>query len=135
MAFINQGKHIEKELGGIRVRVVENEAIKDRTEFLKNLLELNGYEVMIEKNEPKPPPAPNPSETLGVENETPTGEDQEPKEPTWVVGVTDITFNPVVAVYQRMLKTPEGKKVTPDYWNQLTDKTEPNYWDLGKKDL
>ena len=35
--------------------------------------------------------------------------------------------------YQRILKTPEGKKITADYWNQKTEDTEPNYWNKKLK--
>ena len=31
------------------------------------------------------------------------------------------------------MKTPEGTKVTPDYWNEKAKEPEPNYWDLEKK--
>ena len=44
-----------------------------------------------------------------------------------------MVLNPVIAVYQRILKTPEGKKITADYWNQKTKKTDPNYWSWSKK--
>ena len=118
MTFLNKGKHIEKEFDGVRVRIVEDNADKDRMEFLKQLLEHNGYEVLVQEVVPKPPPP-----------------EEEPveQEPTWMVGVTDIIFNPVVYVYQRRLKTLEGQHVTPDYWNQVTSEAEPNYWDLSKK--
>ncbi len=132
MAFINKGKHIEKEIGEIRVRLVDDAASEDRKDFLTKLLEHNGYEVLSEEMPPKPVPAPP-----LVEGEEPK-ETEEPKEPeflppTWMVGVTDITFNPIVMVYQRRLRTFEGQHVTPDYWNQLTTEAEPNYWDLSKK--
>ena len=131
MAFINSGKHIEKEMNGVRVRVVEDGASKDRMEFLKGLLEHNNFEVLTEENVPKPPLAPKPDDQ---DNNEPNDKSlQEPTEPTWIIGVTDIVLNPVVAVYNRELKTLDGKRVTPDYWNQLTNKTEPNYWDLDKK--
>ena len=55
-------------------------------------------------------------------------------EPTYVIGVTDIIFNAVVAVYNRALRTLDGKHVTADYWNQKTVKAEPNYWDRAKKE-
>jgi hypothetical protein len=45
-----------------------------------------------------------------------------------------MVLNPVIAVYQRILKTPEGKKITADYWNQKTKNIEPNYWDNKLKD-
>jgi hypothetical protein len=118
MAFINKGKHIEKEIDGVRIRVVDDGASKDRMEFLKALLEHNGYEVLVEEIVPKPP---KPDEEVV------------PTEPKWLVGVTDIIFNPVVYIYQRRLRTLEGEHVTPDYWNQVTREAEPNYWDRSKK--
>jgi len=124
MAFINKGKHIEKEIDGIRIRVVDNAASKERMEFLKELLVHNGFEVLVEEIPPKPLPTPAEGEDA-VE--------QEILPPTWLVGVTDITFNPVLYVYQRRLRTIEGQHVTPDYFNQKTRDAEPNYWDLSKK--
>ncbi len=135
MLFINKGKHIEKEIDGIRVRVVENEASRERKEFLKKLLEHNGYEVLTEENPPKPVPKPPAAEgeEPNVDEEPKVDEEPEMLPPTWVVGVTDIIFNPVVSVYQRNLRTLDGHHVTADYWNQQTSETEPNYWDLSKK--
>jgi hypothetical protein len=40
-------------------------------------------------------------------------------------------FNPVIDVYKRSLKSLSGKKVTPAYWLQESDKeseAEVNYW-------
>jgi hypothetical protein len=34
------------------------------------------------------------------------------------VGVTDVTFNPINAVFGRMLKTRQGQMVTLAYWQQ-----------------
>ena len=130
MAFINKGKHIEKEINETRVRVVEDNATTERVEFLQKLLEHNGYTVLTEENVPKPPPPPKP---LAEGEEAAPPAPQEPLIPTWTIGVTQITFNPVLMVYNRALKTFDGKKVTPDYWNQVSEKAEPNYWDLGKK--
>jgi len=107
------GKHKELEINETRVRMVETGASSERIEFLKTLLEHNGYEVLTEKEAKK--------------------EESDPD--TWVIGVTDIIFNPVVAVYNRILRTLDGKKVTPDFWNQKTTKVEPNYWDLHKKNF
>ena len=57
--------------------------------------------------------------------------EEEPQ--TYLLGVTDLVFNPVIWVYERKLKTPDGKKITADYWNQKTKNVEPNYWDKGLK--
>jgi len=39
-----------------------------------------------------------------------------------------MVFNPTIWVYERKLKTVDGHKVTPDYWNQLSEDTKPQYW-------
>jgi len=109
---LSSGKHIEAEIDGIRCRVVEKGVSKPRIDFLQKLLVHNGLEVKSE-------------ELPKTEEDTST---------TYIIGVTDITFNAVIKVYNRELKTLEGQKVTPDYWNQKTDEPDPNYWDLNKKD-
>ena len=108
---LNSGKHQFGTLEEKRVTFVEKKIDAARVQFLKELLEFNGYEVVV-------------------------GEDKRKNEEdpiTYSLGVTDLVFNPVIAVYQRKLKTKDGRKVTPDFWNQITGKTEPNYWDLEKK--
>jgi hypothetical protein len=98
------GKHTIKEIDGVRCTVVEQGASADRVNFLTNLLNLNGLEVK-------------------------TVEESKKEE-----GVTDLVFHSIIWIYQRKLKTPEGKKVTPDYWNQKTKNLEPNYWHKKLKD-
>ena len=127
MPFINKGKHLEAEINETRVRVVEDAADEQRAEFLKKLLEHNGYTVLVEENVPKPP-----KPVKVAEGEEPPPPPPDPPK-SWTVGVTKITFNPILMVYNRALKTLDGKKVTPDYWNQLTEEVEPNYWDLSRK--
>ena len=128
---IAKGKHIEKEINETRCRVVEAGISKERVDFLKELLEYNGYEVLFEQEPVKPTPPPKPP----AEGEEAVAQEPLPEpEPTYVLCVTDIIFNAGLAVYKRELKTPEGKRVTPDYWNQKTTKTEPNYWDRSKKE-
>lgn len=104
---LESGKHLEKEINEVRCRVVESGIDKNRVDFLKNLLEFNGYEVQYQ--------------------EMPKKEDHEPT--TYLLGVTDITFNPVLAVYKFALHTPDGRKVSPTYWNQINDNTNPAYWE------
>ena len=109
---ILKGKHKIKEIDEVRCTIVEKNASKERVSFLKELLELNGYEVKYQE------------EKIKDENDP----------ITYIIGVTDMVLNPVIAVYQRILKTPEGKKITADYWNQKTKNIEPNYWDNKLKD-
>ena len=108
---ILKGKHITKDIDGVRCTVVENEVSAERRDFLKNILEYNKYTVHFEEQAAA----------------------EEGGEPTYIIGVTSMIFNPVIAVYQRMLFTEDGRRITPDYWNQNTDTIEPNYWDRSKK--
>ena len=108
-----KGKHLTKDIDGVRCSVVEEGISKERMEFLKDILEFNGYEVHAE--------------------EKPAAE--EGGETTYSMGVTSMLFNPVIAVYQRLLKTRDDRRITPDYWNQKTAETEPNYWDRSKKSI
>jgi hypothetical protein len=101
---LNKGKHLVEEIDGARCSVVEKGISAGRTEFLKKLLELNGYTVKV---------------IAVAESEN------------FNIGVTDLLFNPVVDVYKRSLKSISGKKVTPAYWLQESDQeteSEVNYW-------
>ena len=102
--------HEFDELDGVKCAIVEKNASKERVAFLKDLLELNQFEVVVV---PSPPPkgaAPKPAE--GEEIATPA-----PPE-TFTVGVTNLAFNPVNAVFGRLLKTKNGHTVTLAYWDQ-----------------
>jgi hypothetical protein len=100
---LNQGKHIIEVIDGKRCTLVESGISAERLNFLKPLLEFNGYEVKVAANE----------------------------EGTWKIGVTDVVFHAVVDIYKRRLRTPNGHVITPAYWLQLTElQTEDqiNYW-------
>ena len=113
MSSLSKFKHTIKEINETKVRIIEDKVSRDRVDFLQKLLKHNGIETLIEEVPPK------------------TEED----ETTWTIGTTDILFNPIVRVYNRDLRTFNNERVTPDYWNQLTDQAEPNYWDRSKKDF
>ena len=108
---LSKGKHKIKEIDGIRCTVVEKGATANRISFLTNLLTLNGFEVKTSEESKK----------------------EEEDTQTYLLGVTDLVFHAMIWIYQRKLKTPEGKKVTADYWNQKTKTLEPNYWDKKLK--
>lgn len=91
---LNNAKHIVGEIDGVRCTIVESGITLDRLAFLTNLLEFNNFEVKEMKI---------PSEVEG-------------EEPKYTIGVTDLVFNPVFTIYERSLKTIEGKIVTPEYW-------------------
>ena len=103
---LESGKHIVKIIEGVRCTVVESGIDKQRMMFIKKILEHNGYEVKFEKEAKKDESLPD----------------------TFILGVTDIVFNPVIAVYERKLKTLKNEVLTPHYWKQLTDDTKGWYW-------
>lgn len=102
---INQN-HLFEELNGIKCGIAEKNVAPGRVEFLRGVLEYNHYTVVVA---PSPPPkgAAVPAEA------TPP-----PAPETFTVGVTDVTFNPVNAIFGRLLRTPEGHVVTLAYWQQ-----------------
>lgn len=111
---INKNHEFE-ELNGVKCGIVERNASPERVSFLKDLLEFNGYLVVAS---PTPPPkaaaAPVPKD----------GDPAAPPAPapvipeTFTVGVTDYTFNPINAIFGRLLKTRDGNIVTLAYWHQ-----------------
>lgn len=104
---LNRGKHDFGDLNGQTVTFVERNVTPERADFLKKLLEHNGIPVLVE-------------EIPGATEDTPL---------TYTVATPDLVFNPVVYVYQRRLRTPDGRKVTPAYWRQQTTDTKPEYWE------
>ncbi len=103
---INNAKHIVSEINGVRCTIIESYATAARVAFLSDLLQFNKLEVAI---------AEEPSETPG-------------EEPKYTIGVTDLIFNPVFAVYERQLKTRDGSIVSPGYWLQECTDCAPEYW-------
>jgi hypothetical protein len=105
--------HPFEELDGRRCAVVERNVPPARVEFIRYILEGNGYTVVVVPSPPpKTAPAPKP-----VEGEAPPPPPPEPP-PTFTVGVTDVTFNTVNAIFGRLLRSPEGRVVTLAYWQQ-----------------
>ncbi|MEN8789636.1 MAG: hypothetical protein ABF295_08995 [Flavobacteriaceae bacterium] len=107
------GKHLFGSLDETRVTFVEKKVGEDRAEFLKQLLEHNGFEVLLQ------------------EEKRATEEDPL----SYTVAVTDMVFNPTIWIYQRRLETFDGRKVTPDYWHQRSEDTAPQYWKTRNKDI
>lgn len=104
---INQN-HTFEELNGIKCGIVEKNVSKQRVEFIRQLLELNKFEVIVV---PSPPPK-SAAPAENTENAIPLPE-------TFTVGVTDITFNTINAIWGRLLKNKDGLVVTQRYWQQL----------------
>jgi len=104
------GRHTFGSIGETRVTFVEKGVNEDRKDFLKELLEHNGFEVLIEEDKKK------------------TEEDPQ----LYTVAVTDMVFNPTIWVFQRKLETFDGRKVTRGYWEQETEDSKPQYWNNGR---
>ncbi len=100
-------KHLVEEINGIRCTVVEKGIAAERMAFLKDLLQFNGFEVEVA--------------------ELPKATDDAPL--LYTLGVTDLVFNPTIAVYEMSLKTRDGRSVSPAYWEQQTDQIIDQYWE------
>lgn len=106
---INKNHEFE-ELNGTKCAIVEKNASEERIKFLQDLLQLNGYTVIVVPSAP-PKAAPAPQAATSEE------EANLPLPPaSFTLGVTDVTFNPINAVFGRLLKTKEGCVVTLAYW-------------------
>lgn len=107
---INKNHEFE-ELDGIKCGIVEKNVSRERVQFLKKLLEYNGFKVIAVSS-----PAPKAAAPVAkAEDETAIA----PVTPeTFTVGVTDYTFNSINAIFGRLLKTPDGHIVTLAYWQQ-----------------
>jgi hypothetical protein len=112
---INQN-HPFEELDGRRCAVVERNVSPERVDFLKYILDGNGYTVVVV---PSPPPKAVPAPKLAEGEEAPAAPPPPPA--TFTVGVTDVTFNAINAIYGRSLRSPEGRVVTMAYWQQKED--------------
>jgi hypothetical protein len=108
MPALNKAKHVIAEIKGVRCAVIENDAKEERVKFLTDLLEFNKYVVKADENK--------------TEGDAPK---------TFTIGVTDILFNPVIAIYERALLTQDNKHVTPAYWLQKTPRIDGRYWRFG----
>ena len=117
---INKNHEFE-DLGTAKCAIVEKNASAERVAFLKKLLEFNKYEVVVvESPAPKAAPsAPSPSSAEGeTVAPTPAVTTPPPAPTSFTVGVTDLTFNAINAIFGRQLKTEEGTIVSLAYWQQ-----------------
>lgn len=103
-----KGKHTVTEIEGVRCSLAGTGISEARKDFLRELLALNGYEVKTEPEKSK--------------DGAPTG--------TWMIGVTDLAFNPVIAVYAHKLQRNDGLEVTPAYWEQRGPQADIPYWQV-----
>ncbi len=95
---INKNHEFE-ELDGVKCGIVEKNVAPERAAFLKELLTINGFTVILAASPPLK------TESVAM----PT---------TFTIGVSDYTFNSINAIFGRLLKTNQGNIVTQAYWNQ-----------------
>ena len=141
MNRLNKEGHIVEEVNGTRCSVVEKNTSPERVEFLKKLLEHNGYTVMIAQTPPPPakPATKPPAPVIGPDGQPlPVAPLPPPPPPptapnTFTIGVTNITFHLMLAVYERSLYRENGSLVSIAYWNQEEEKPEQLYWERRVK--
>lgn len=134
---INKNHEFE-ELNGVKCAIVEKNCSSERVNFLKELLEWNKYTVVVvDSPTAKAAPATASSETSATPNSVidPTPVIPVPPPPTtYTVGVTDLTFNPINAIFGRILKTKDNRIVTQAYWKQQVtfSNDEVPYFEMKK---
>jgi hypothetical protein len=114
---INKNHEFE-DLDGVKCAVVEKNVSAERAEFLRSLLQYNGYTVVVVKSPPPKAVPPKPA-APPVEGAAPIPVVEAPPAPeTFTLGVTDVSFNATNAVMGRLLRAPNGNFVTQAYWLQ-----------------
>lgn len=94
-----------EEIDGIRYTVVEKGVSANRRDFLKDILELNKYEVKVVANE----------------------------DATSNILVKDLFFNPILSIYDSSLRNHKGEIISPAFWNQETEVCDSRYWIVRRK--
>ena len=132
---------VVEEINGVRCAIVEKNVEPARVEFLKKILEYNKFTVMVAQTPApaaKPLPKP-PAPVVGADGQVIPPPPLTPPPPapvapnTFTVGVTNISFHAMLAVYERSLFTTEGKIVSIAYWNQEVEKVGELYWERRTK--
>lgn len=108
---LNQN-HLFEDIEDIKCAIVEKNCYINRVNFLKSLLEHNGYVVILKTTTP----AVTDDNKLEKINET------------YTIAVTDVSFNPVKAIFNRELITKSGNIVSFEYWNQQITEPETEKW-------
>lgn len=154
---INQN-HLFEELNGVKCGIVEKNVKSARVEFLKRLLEFNRFTVVTAATPPPKTVVPAPIAAAPVQVDATMPENtiatqkipettdttaaatagtiatSSPTPETFTVGVTDITFNSINAIFGRLLHTPDGHVVTLAYWHEkekISHDDIPYYEDMG----
>jgi hypothetical protein len=127
---INKNHEFE-ELEGVKCAIVEKNVSPERVDFLKKLLEYNKFKVVVISS--PPPKAASAAIIIEGDAAQPIESPSSPVE-TFTVGVTDYTFNPVNAIFGRLLHTSDGHVVTLAFWQQkeLTSHDDIPYFEIDR---
>ncbi len=127
---INKNHEFE-ELEGVKCAIVEKNVSPERVDFLKKLLEYNKFKVVVISS--PPPKAASAAIIIEGDAAQPVESPSSPVE-TFTVGVTDYTFNPVNAIFGRLLHTSDGHVVTLAFWQQkeLTSHDDIPYFEIDR---
>jgi hypothetical protein len=127
---INKNHEFE-ELDGVKCAIVEKNVFPERVDFLKKLLEYNKFKVVVISS--PPPKAASAAIIIEGDAAQPVESPSSPVE-TFTVGVTDYTFNPVNAIFGRLLHTSDGHVVTLAFWQQkeLTSHDDIPYFEIDR---
>jgi hypothetical protein len=127
---INKNHEFE-ELDGVKCAIVEKNVSPERVYFLKKLLEYNKFKVVVISS--PPPKAASAAIIIEGDEAQPVESPSSPVE-TFTVGVTDYTFNPVNAIFGRLLHTSDGHVVTLAFWLQkeLTSHDDIPYFEIDR---
>ena len=116
---INKNHEFE-DLDSIKCAIVEKNASPERVAFLKQLLELNKYQVVV-VGSPAPKAAPA-APVAAAEGDATTPAPPVPEAPaaptTFTVGVTNLTFNATNAIFCSKVKTDHVTTVNLAYWQE-----------------
>ena len=127
---INKNHEFE-ELDGIKCGIVEKNVSPGRVQFLKRILKYNHFTVIVVPSPPAKASATIPKAADAVAEQPAPPPVEIPE--TFTVGVTDYTFNPINAIFGRLLHSPDGHVVTLAFWKQQESISEdeiPYYEDL-----
>jgi hypothetical protein len=122
--------HAFEDLEGTKCSIVEKNCTPARAEFLKKLLEFNKFTVVVIKSPPPKVVAKPPVKVInpdGTETTVPAELPPPPPE-SFIVGVTDLSFDPITAVFNRQLRTPQGAVVTSNYWKERDEAPQEKAW-------
>jgi len=114
---INKNHEFE-ELDGVKCGIVEKAVSAERVQFLKKILEYNGFTVVVVTS-PPPKAVAVPVPKVEEGEAAPASVPPVVNTPeTFTVGVTDYTFNTINAIFGRSLKATDGHTVSLAYWQQ-----------------